>query len=412
MRWWPVLMPLVLVACLLALVPQSGSSNGWPQWRGPTRDGAAADFAAPSEWPAALAKQWSVRVGVGHASPVVAGGRVFVHARRESQEVVLALDSATGKEIWRDAYDAPYRVNPAAAGHGPGPKSTPAVAAGRLVTFGISGILSCYDAASGALRWRKQPSAEQPLYGTAMSPLVEGGLAIVHAGGHERGALTAFDLETGAVRWRWTGGAPAYASPVAATLSGVRQIITQSRTHLVGVAAAGGRLLWQVPFTTDYDQNAVTPLVWRDLIVYSGLATGTHAVRPVERDGTWRVVEVWSNPEVSMYMSSPVATGEALYGLSHRNRGQFVALDARTGKLLWSTRGREGDNAAVVTTRHAVLALTTGAELVVFEPSTTGFAEIRRYDVADSATWAHPALAGRQILVKDEETVSAWTLRN
>jgi outer membrane protein assembly factor BamB len=269
--------------------------------------------------------------------------------------------------------------------------------------------VSCYDAASGKLVWRSQPAAEQPLYGTAMSPLIENGLVVVHAGGEDRGALSAFDLRTGTVRWRWTGGAPAYASPVAAMLSGVRQIVTQSRTHMVGIAADGGRLLWQVPFTTDYDQNAVTALVWRDIVIYSGLAKGTHAVRPLQQNGTWRVEEVWSNRDVSMYMSSPVAGGDVVYGLSHRNRGQFVAMDAGSGKLLWSTRGREGDNAALATTPGAILALTTSAEFVVFRPSRTGFEELRRYDVAESATWAHPALADRQIFVRDEETLTAWS---
>jgi outer membrane protein assembly factor BamB len=404
-----VLKHLVVVLMLLGLQPAGSADPGWPQWRGPNRDGAAVGFTAPPEWPAALTRRWSTPVGLGHAAPVVSEGRVFVHGRRGAREVVAALDAATGREIWRDAYDAPYRVNPAAASHGLGPKSTPAVAGTRLVTLGISGILSCYDAVTGTLRWRTQPFAEAPIYGTAMSPLIDGRVVIVHAGGHDRGAMTAFDLETGAVRWRWTGGAPAYASPVVATLGGVRQIITQSRTHLVGLAADGGRLLWQVPFTTDYDQNAVTPVVWRDVVIYSGLAKGTHAVRPVQQGGRWTVEEVWSNRDVSMYMSAPVVSGDTLYGLSHRNRGQFVALDPRSGKLLWSTRGREGDNAALVTTPRAVLALTTGAELVVFKPAAAGFEEIRRYDVGDSATWAHPALAGRQIFVKGEEALTAWS---
>ena len=404
-----MLKPVVFVLTLLGLQPAGSTDPGWPQWRGPNRDGAAVGFTAPPEWPAALTRRWSTPVGLGHASPIVSEGRVFVHGRRGAREVVAAFDAATGREIWRDAYDAPYRVNPAAASHGPGPKSTPAVAATRLVTLGISGILSCYDAVTGMLRWRTQPFAETPIYGTAMSPLIDGHVVVVHAGGHDRGAIMAFDLETGAVRWRLTGGAPAYASPVAATLGGVRQIITQSRTHLVGLAAAGGRLLWQVPFTTDYDQNAVTPVVWRDVVIYSGLAKGTHAVRPVQRGGRWTVEEVWSNRDVSMYMSAPVVSGDTMYGLSHRNRGQFVALDPRSGKLLWSTRGREGDNAALVTTTGAILALTTNAELVVFKPSSTGFEELRRYDVAESATWAHPALANRQIFVKDEEALTAWS---
>ena len=205
--WW----------CFSSRLRRPRSHESWPQWRGPDRDGRTAAFTPPAEWPRALARQWSTRVGAGHASPVMVNGRIFAHARSGEQEVVIVVDAATGKEQWRDAYPAPYRLNPSASAHGPGPRSTPVVSGGRLITFGISGILSCCDVSTGALRWRKQPVADQPTFGTAMSPLVDGSSVIVHVGGHETGALTAFDLATGEVRWRWTGGAPAYASPVLAT---------------------------------------------------------------------------------------------------------------------------------------------------------------------------------------------------
>jgi outer membrane protein assembly factor BamB len=188
----------------------------------------------------------------------------------------------------------------------------------------------------------------------------------------------------------------------------VRPIVTQSRTHVVGVSAADGRLLWHVPFTTDYDQNAVTPLVVQDLLIFSGLARGTHAVRPALRGGSWRAEPAWSNGDVSMYMSSPVVQQGTLFALSHRNRGQFVALDVRTGRTLWTTRGREAENAAIVLARGVLLALTTSSELIAWTPSTAGFKEIVRYDVAETPTWAHPAVAGRQIIVKDADAVAAW----
>lgn len=387
----------------------SSTTESWSQWRGPSRDGTATDlFEVPAAWPQGLTQQWKATVGLGHASPVTAGGRVFVHARQGEREVVTALDQASGRQVWQEAYDAPYRMNPAAAGHGPGPKSTPAVSGGSLYTFGITGVLTAHEASSGKVRWRVRPVDDQPGFGTAMSPLVDGPHVIVHVGGHETGALTAFDTTSGQVRWRWTGGAPAYASPVIAMLGGVRQIVTQSRTHVVGLAAADGRLLWEIPFTTSYDQNAVTPLVLGDLVIYSGLASGTAAVRPVREGGRWRADPAWKNDEVSLYMSTPVAQGHTIFGLSHRNRGQFFALDARTGATLWTTRGREADNAALVVARGVLLALTTNSELIVLRPSSAGFEEIRRYDVAPSPTWAHPALDGRQVIVKDVDSIIAW----
>jgi outer membrane protein assembly factor BamB len=404
----------VLGVVLLALADSHATAprtDSWSQWRGPNRDGTTRAFQAPASWPQTLTQAWTATVGVGHASPVIGGGRVFVHSRQDDREVVTAFDLATGRQAWTDAYDAPYRVNPAAAGHGPGPKSTPVVTEGTLYSLGISGILTAYDAVNGTVRWRRRPVPDQPEFGTATSPLVDDTHVIVHVGGSEAGALTAFDARTGEPRWRWEGDAPAYASPVVATFGGVRQLVTQSRSHVVSVAAADGRLLWQIPFTTPYAQNAVTPLVLGDLLVFSGLSGGTTAVRPVREGPRWTVGTVWRNDDVSLYMSSPVAAGGAIFGLSHRNRGQFFALDAGTGRTLWTTRGREADNASLIDVGGTLLALTTNAELIVLRPSTVAFEEIRRYDVAPSPTWAHPALDGRRIVVKDQDSVVAWDVR-
>jgi len=123
----------------------------WPQWRGPNRDGLAAGVAAPSVWPKELKPGWKVTVGIGHASPVVSNGVVYQHARQGEEEVLLALDASTGKELWRaGAIPAPYEMNSAARDHGKGPKSTPTVANGRVYTLGIAGLLSAHDAKTGA----------------------------------------------------------------------------------------------------------------------------------------------------------------------------------------------------------------------------------------------------------------------
>ena len=399
----------VSVSLWLAYVtPSAQSAGAWPQWRGPGRDGVA-DAKAPAAWPATLTQKWKIPVGSGYATPIVVNGRVYVHARNGEQETITAFDAATGKPFWNDAHAAPYKVNPAAASHGPGPKSSPVLANGRLYTFGISGILSCLDAASGKLIWRKQPSAEQPNFGVAMSPIVVDGLLVAFVGGHEHGALTAFDAVSGAVRWQWTGGAPAYASPVLATLAGVRQLVTQSRTHVVGVSLAGA-LLWQIPLTTPYDQNSVTPVIVGDLVVYSGLSNPTAAVRIVKSGATLTPQEVWKNADVSMYMSTAVVAGDALVGLAQRNRGQFFAIDSKTGKTLWTTRGREAENAALIRIPGYTLIQTTEGELVVVRDSTTGFDVVKRYDIADSTTWAHPALVGNQLFVRDANSLTLWTI--
>jgi outer membrane protein assembly factor BamB len=279
-----------------------------------------------------------------------------------------------------------------------------------VFTFGISGILSAHDIATGKVLWRTDAPPAPPEFGTAMSPLVDGANVIVHLGANDQGALTAFDAATGKQRWRWTGDGPAYSSPVVATIGGTRQLITQSENAVIGIDAGSGQLLWRLPFRTNFDQNSITPVVVDDIVIYSGLENGTTAVRVVRKGATWSTKPVWKNEQVSMYMSTPTVIAGTLYGLSHRNRGQFFAIDLKTGRTLWTTPGREGDNASIIAAGRTLLLSTTEGELIVARPNAAKFEEIKRYDIAESAVWAHPAIAGRSILVKDVDKLICWSL--
>jgi outer membrane protein assembly factor BamB len=397
--------------------PGRGSSAPaaeWAQWRGPNRDGVAAG-AAPKSWPKELKEQWRVTVGVGHSSPVSAAGRVYHFTRMGEAEVLLCLDAATGKQLWRsEALPVAYEMNGAARAHGKGPKSTPAVAGGRVYTLGITGLLSAHDAATGRLVWRKdfakQFPSTAPLYGTAMSPVVENNLLIAHVGGHDGGALTAFDAATGAVKWSYAADGPAYSSPVVATLGGERQIMTFTQKEFVSVAASTGRPLWRLPAKTHYDTNSVTPLVFRDMVILSLEGQGVMAVRPTKRGAEWAAQEVWRNREHELYMNSPVLAGETLYGFSARKKGQLFALDAATGRTLWQGPGRAGENASLVLAGNALLALTNDASLFVLPAGAKEYAPAAQYTVAQSQTWAHPLLLGDRLLVKDETTLASYSL--
>jgi outer membrane protein assembly factor BamB len=400
---------MLRISIVVLVAAATAGAADWPQWRGPARDGRAT-VAPRAGFPEALKPAWKTLVGEGHASPVVVGDRVFVFARQGEEEVLHGLDLATGKSVWKQSYPSPYSTNPAATAHGKGPKSTPAVVGGRVFTFGIGGILSCFDAASGRLAWRKEFRSQfghtSPLYGVALSPVVDGGNVIVHVGGEGGGALTAFDAATGAVRWAWKGDGPAYASPVVAEIGGSRQVVTFSESFLVGVSSARGELLWKVPFTTPWVQNAVTPIVDGDTVIYGGLDHPVRAVRIVPRGSGWTSEPRWENPEVAAYMSTPVLDGGRLYGLSHRKRGQLFCLDAATGKAIWLSDGRQGENAALVAGGGMLFALLTDAQLIVFPQKADTFAPVRRYRVAESPTWAHPVVTAEGVVVKDKDTVA------
>lgn len=405
---------VTLVMATLSLVSLSAQSGGWNQWRGATRDGRVTNFTVPATWSDRPTQVWKVSgAGIGHSSPVVAGNRVCLFSRIGEQEALTAYDVTTGKQVWRQTYDAPYQMNSAATAHGKGPKSTPVVDRGVAFTLGISGILSAFDAATGRVLWRHEFKQDYqgtpPDFGASMSPIVEGDHVIAHVGGARGGAIAAFVRTTGAQRWAWKGDRPAYASPIIASFGGTRQLITQTQSHVVGLAAADGRELWRIPFTTDYDQNIITPVVTNGLLIYGGLSKPTTAVRLVQQGAAWKPEQVWQNADVPMYMSSPVVAGGMVYGLTHRNRGQFFALDSKSGKTLWTGPPRQGDNAALTVAGSVVIATTTEGKLVIFRQSPKAFELIRDYTLADSPIWAHPAFHGRGVLVKDAETLSFWT---
>jgi outer membrane protein assembly factor BamB len=398
---------------LLFLATAAALAGNWPQWRGPQRDGVAS-LDHSGAWPEKLKQRWKVEVGEGHSSPIVVRDRVYLLARKGENEIASSLALESGKTIWQQSYAAPYEMSPVAQAHGKGPKSTSVIDQGRLYTFGISGVLSAFDAAGGKPLWRKdfskQYKATSPAFGTAMSPAVAGGRVIAHVGGHAGGALTAFDAQSGEPVWSWSEDGPAYTSPIVITLGGVRQVVTQTEKQIVGVSFDSGKLLWRIPFTTPYDQNVVTPVVYKDTLIFSGHQQRTFAVRVAQNAGKWSAREIWTNDAVPMYMSSPVLSGDHLYGFTEKRKGSLFCLDARDGKVLWSDEGRQGDNASLVLAGGQLLVLTTGGELLVVPASPSGYKTAASYEVADTPTWAHLAVAGNRILVKDKTTLAAWSL--
>lgn len=399
----------VLLAASASLVV-SLEAQDWPQWRGPARDGVITSFVEPTSWPDALKQRWKIDVGLGYATPVLVADRVYMFSRQGEDEVLAAIEAASGKVIWRSSYRAPFAMLPATAPHGPGPKSTPTFAGGRIFTLGMTNIVTAFDAASGKQLWQKPATKEQPRYHTAMSPLVDGDRVIVHVGGPGDAQLAAFSVATGEARWSWRGDSPAYGSPVIAELGGTRQLITYTHKNLVGLSAADGQLLWQRPFATPSDTSAQTPIVFRDLLIQTGRENGVTAFRVNRVDGKWTTEDVWQTREVSLHMTNGVVADGVLYGLSHLNSGQYFAVDLTGGRVLWKSNPRQADNAAIVRAGNTLFLLEDDGELVVVKADRTGFNPLRRYEVATSATWAQPAISRDRLFVKDVSTLALWTL--
>jgi outer membrane protein assembly factor BamB len=407
-RLLPWIPPWIALAFLLAPAAISGqdSSRDYPQWRGRHRDGAASAFMKPDSWPDQLRLDWRAEVGEGYATPLVVGDVVYAFTRLNDREGMTALEAKTGETLWRTDYEAPYEMYEGTFDHGKGPKATPLFHKGKLYTLGISGAISSFDALSGTLVWQKPGPPAQPDFGTAASPIGDGDLVIVHADGYQ--ALTAFEADTGAVKWS-VKNEFRYASPIIVDLNGTRQVVAVTQQSILAVSVADGAVLWEHPWKSPH-VPAITPILYRDTIIVSGHNRGVTALAPVRRKDTWGVDVVWEAKDVSMYLSNPVVIDDTLFGLSHRNSGQFFALDASTGRVLWLDRPRRAANAALVKADDLLFFLNDDAELIVARSSRTAFEPLTRYTVADSATWAQPAISGDRIFIKDLSSLALWRL--
>jgi outer membrane protein assembly factor BamB len=400
-----------LFGALLLINASDLYSQDWPQWRGVNRDGKVTGFIAPSAWPGELSRQWTVTVGTGDATPALVGNKLYVFTRQGDNEVTLCLDAGTGEELWKDSYPA-QAVTGAAAQH-PGPRSSPAVAEGKIVTLGVGGVLSCLDAATGKLAWRKDPfPGVVPMFFTSMSPMITDGMCIAHLGGAGNGALLVFDLATGSEKWRWTLEGPEYASPVLMTVEGSKQIVTLTEKSIAGIALADGKMLWQLPFPTQRRAyNAATPIIDGQTVIYAGALRGTKAVKIEKQGGDFITRELWSNDQVAPQFNTSVLKDNLLFGST--SMSNLFCLNAVTGQTAWldTTRQDRGGFAALLDAGPVILALPSSSYLIVLKPSEKEFTQLARIKVADTPTYAHPVIRGNRIYIKDQETIALWTIK-
>jgi len=401
---------VAIAGCLVVMIASCAVAQDWPQWRGPNRDGKVSGFTAPKKWPKELTEKWKTTVGLGDATPALVGDRLYVFTRQGGDEVTLCLNAGNGKEVWRDKYAA-QAVTGAASRH-PGPRSSPTVANGKVVTLGVGGVVSCLNAADGKVVWRKDPFPKVvPRFFTSMSPIIVDGMAIAHLGGKGNGAIIAYNLASGNEKWRWADEGPEYASPVLLTVGGTKQIVTLAEKSIVGIGVANGKLLWQLPFVpVKRAYNAATPIVDGQMVIYTGGGRGTKAVKIEKKGDGFTAKELWSNPDVATQFNTPVLKDGLLFGLS--NRSNLFCINAQTGQTAWTdttTRGR-GGFAAIVNAGSVILALPSNSELIVFKPSGKAYSELASIKVSETPTYAQPVIAGNRIFIKDQETMTMWTI--
>jgi outer membrane protein assembly factor BamB len=270
----------------------------------------------------------------------------------------------------------------------------------------MTGVVSCLDARTGRRLWR-QERRWTPYMGS--SPLVADGLCIADVGDDRTGGLTAFDSVTGEERWCF-GAQQMSGSPILVDLAGERQLVTYWAWNPAGVSLATGKQLWGVG-PGGAGMPCTTPALYRDLLILADNQDSPRALRLEKRDKGITAREVWkAKGDLKLYYSSPVVAGDLVFGMSTKSGGCFFCLDARTGKLLWESDGRQGGYASILSLGSVLLILKDRGQLLVVKPSATAFEHIAEYRVSDRGTLPHPVFLGDRILVKDDQALHSFRI--
>jgi len=377
----------------------------WPQWLGPQRDNSSPEKVAP--WKEAPKALWRKPAGEGNSSPVVAGGRVFIHGkvRDKNQEEVVAYDAQSGKELWRTSYDRPAFFSL----FGNGPRATPAVVDGKVYAFGITGLLTCLDAGSGKQLWQvdtlKEFKGKNLVFGLASSPLIENDNVLVDVGAPEA-SVVAFDRNTGKVAWKSLSDGASYSSPIAFGQGAERQVIFLTAKGVTSLNPADGKLFWQFPLVDRLFESSTTPVKVGDRLFASSITFGGVCLGLETNGGKPAYKEEWKNADLTCYFSTPVAVGpKHLYLVTGKIRQPEATLhcvDLTTGKPLWSKAKIGTYHAALLRTGDdKLLLLDDQGQLALVEPGPKAYRELCRSRVCGS-TWAHPALSDGRLYVRDE----------
>jgi outer membrane protein assembly factor BamB len=412
----------IFAASLSVLLAFSARAADWPQWRGPGRDNAWNEKGIVETFPVdGLKGRWSAPIGFGYSSPVVADGRVYVTDsvldKPKARERIHCFEAVSGKPLWTYTYD----MTPPEWGFTPNneirPTSTPIVRDGKLYSLGAVGNLLCLDAVKGEVLWRKELSKEYPTDDLIChaSPLIEGDLLIVFAG-VKPACVIAFDRNTGKEAWQSLEETVTYSSPIVITAGGARQLVVWTKEAITSLDPATGRAHWRQAIDTSKDTAVATPVVDKDLLLVGGVMMRLDARKPAAS-------VLWPDPEAAApHWLSPTSTalllGQHIY--SAKTSGEFVCLDAATGKEIWKTDKVTDvkNGASIHLTRHgdSVLLYTERGELIRARLSPEGYKELSRttlvaptYPFAGrNVAWAPPAYAdGRVFARSDKELVSA-----
>jgi outer membrane protein assembly factor BamB len=400
----------ICAAFVLFFCAMPAVAEDWPQWLGPRRDASTTETVPV--WKGPLKELWRQPVGEGNSSPVVAADRVYIHDRVQNKPVeeVIAFDATTGKELWR----TPYERAPLDFKYGNGPRATPAFADGKVYTYGITGVLTCFDAAGGKIVWQsdtwKEFTAPKLFFGAASSPLVESGRVYLDVGA-KGASVVAFDAAKGDVVWKSLDDPASYASPILTGEKANRQLVAFTGKGLASLNPGDGKPYWQFPLVDMLLESSTTPVRVGDRLLASSITYGSAALRLETKDGKPGYAEAWKNPELTSYFSTPVGVdADHVFMVTGRlplpgrpGEASLHCVDMKSGKKLW-TKHKVGEYHASLlrTGDNHLLLLEEPGELVLIDPDVKQYHELARAKVCGK-TWAHAALANGRLYLRDDK---------
>ncbi len=403
----------VFLCCVsaTAFAGDSLAPTDWPQWRGPGR---ACRVPESPKWPDdldGLEQSWRIEMaGPSYSGPIVAGDRVFVtETVDKKKEIVRALDRKTGKELWKVDWLGSMSVPFFAARNGSWIRSTPATDGESLFVAGIQDVLVCLDVKTGNERWRvdfkERYGTSNPDFGCVCSPMVRGDYVYMQAGG----SFVKLNKKDGSSVWRTLndGGGmygSAFSSPVFDEIAGKPQVIVQTREKLAGVDDADGKVLWEQKVPAFRGMNILTPTVFKNGIFTSSHRNASYFYQVSESGNGFNVEETWSD-KAKGYMSSPVVVGD--YAYLHLGNGRISCFDLRSGEEQWRTK-KFGDYMSMAVQGDKILGLDMRGGLVLFMANPKEFELLDKKKVSDEECWAHVAVSGNDIIIRELNAVSAW----
>ena len=380
----------------------------YPQFLGPGRDGTVPGVQLDRDWTARPPRLlWRKEIGAGWSGFAAAGDGAFTQEQRGDLEMVTCSSLLTGEPIWTHQDKARYQ----SVLGGIGPRATPTVGARRIYTLGATGILNCLDRRTGRRFWARNiledNGASMSEWGMSGSPLLQGGLVIVPAGGKNDRSLVAYRMDSGEPAWHGGNDRAGYSSPLYTVLAGTPQILILNSGSVASHDPATGRVLWQVPWSRS-NPNVAQPLpVPGDrVLVSSGYGVGC-ALFKVRKGpgGGLEVEQAWKTPSLKAKFANFVRREGFVYGLDD---GILVCLDIETGGRRWKA-GRYG-HGQMLLAGDLLLLTTEAGEIVLVEAVPEGHKEIARFQALDGKTWNSPALAAPYLLVRNDRMAACYEL--